>query len=151
MNKIYSVIWNTAKRCWVVASELASKNGGSTPAKSVGSHIKLKTETRLPTLSCLHVALSQLGGHKIIAVTAVPLFLNLAVAPAVLAADGIYINDGKDNGCAFARDGSYGQSTGSVCAPQTVQLKPIVHYFTTRTGSLRAAPLHLLRSVINYL
>lgn len=25
MNKVFSVVWNTSLRCWVVASELASK------------------------------------------------------------------------------------------------------------------------------
>ncbi|MCF5081987.1 hypothetical protein GIW71_25890 [Pseudomonas lactis] len=121
MNKIYSVIWNISKRCWVVASELARNNGKATSSKSASNRAELIKKTRHPALSQLHVALRQLSGRKFLTHMVAPLILTLAAAPAALANNALFVNDGNDNGCSGAtdNDGYTGSSSNSSanCSP----------------------------------
>ncbi|MBL7226909.1 MAG: YadA-like family protein [Pseudomonas sp.] len=59
MNKVFSVVWNTSLRCWVVASELASKKtkSGSAGQRKQGVNPLLALKGKSRALSVLAVAL----------------------------------------------------------------------------------------------
>ncbi|WP_283250836.1 ESPR-type extended signal peptide-containing protein, partial [Pseudomonas aeruginosa] len=122
MNKIYSVIWNTSKHCWSVASELVSNKGGANyrctlTNNDAGRNDTLAERHEFP-VSLLHHAVSSLfNSRTVLASAAIPLLLSLGGAPEAFAApgDGIYVNDGIDGACSRLGDPNSGGTTNALC------------------------------------
>nr|WP_305880238.1 YadA-like family protein [Pseudomonas sp. B3(2017)] len=62
MNRIFSVVWNTSLRCWVVASELADKKTRSGPAPQRATMAAVVVALSSGTLSPGAMAATNLGG-----------------------------------------------------------------------------------------
>nr|WP_170930311.1 YadA-like family protein [Pseudomonas sp. B35(2017)] len=62
MNRIFSVVWNTSLRCWVVASELADKKTRSGPAPQRATMAAVVVALSSGTLSPGVMAAANLGG-----------------------------------------------------------------------------------------
>ncbi|MBV4458725.1 YadA-like family protein [Pseudomonas sp. COR58] len=62
MNRIFSVVWNTSLRCWVVASELADKKTRSGPAPQRATMAAIVVALSSGTLSPGVMAAANLGG-----------------------------------------------------------------------------------------
>lgn len=98
MNKIYKVVWNTALGTWVAVSELTKSKGKSKSFK-VSNIKKIKIRSISFTLTAITIATGSYIG------------MNSAIA-----AGGVYINDGTDNGCMQLVDsGGTNQGVNAAC------------------------------------
>ncbi|TLG90859.1 hypothetical protein FEM54_15720 [Pseudomonas edaphica] len=121
MNKIHAVIWSVSKHCWLVVSEHASSSGGRSSRRAVIDRSGLaKTQTAL--------GVQQLPGSinavslslRIVRTALIPMVLTLGTVSIAVAGpgDGIFVNDGTDNGCSRVGDsGSISGVTNAACTP----------------------------------
>ena len=114
MNKIHSVIWSVSKHCWLVVSEGVSSYAGRSSARS----------TIRPSRSAIAQAALRgpLGNApfnlRAAHIAVIPLFVTFGFAPLAVAGpgDGIFVNDGIDNGCSRVGDsGSMSGVTNAAC------------------------------------
>ncbi|NCE93945.1 ESPR-type extended signal peptide-containing protein, partial [Pseudomonas sp. L13] len=144
MNKIHSVIWSVSKHCWLVVSEGVSSYSGRSSRRSA---IR-------PSRSA--IAQTALGGPlgvapynlRAVHVAIIPLFLTFGVTPLAVAGpgDGIFVNDGTDNGCSRVGDsGSMSGVTNAACtaADKTTQTDHSLFYNPLGQVGLGATSLTL--------
>ncbi|KAA6169486.1 hypothetical protein F3K50_20965, partial [Pseudomonas marginalis] len=144
MNKIHSVIWSVSKHCWLVVSEGVSSYAGRSSARS----------TIRPSRSA--IAQTALRGSISVApfnlrtayIAFIPLFLTFGFAPLAVAGpgDGIFVNDGIDNGCSRVGDsGSMSGVTNAACtaADKTTQTDHSLFYNPLGQVGLGATSLTL--------